>query len=348
MIVYFEELSAPKRAGGIDAACTLLTNKLRERGVDVIRSSTAPANYHSLRPDCVHIHGLWSPRLALQIIRWKRQGVPVVVSPHGMLDPWALAHKPIRKKIAWLTYQKRLLDQASALHATSEREASQFQGLHLKTKSTIVPWGVDVSSVSAASEPRDNSHQASRTALFLGRLYPVKGLPMLLEAWTRVRPAGWQLQIVGPDEAGHRAVLEKLVTDWSLQDCVAFSGPLSGSEKEQAYSGAELFVMPSYTENFGLAIGEALASGLPVLTTTGTPWDQLPKAGCGWSVEPTVASLSSVLTEATQKSADDLHQMGQRGRELVVSNFDWNSVTDRFLALYESCLSKSHSNVGKT
>lgn len=339
MNVHFEELSAAKRAGGIDAACTLLAGRLAGQGIRVTRSSSMSVPSHSLNPTCVHIHGLWSPRLAMKIIHWKRRGVPVVVSPHGMLDRWALSHKPVRKKIAWLTYQKRLLDQADILHATSEREAAQFATLKLNAKTIIVPWGVDVSSITPQSNRPAPTAPAMRTALFLGRLYPVKGLPNLIEAWSRVRPEGWQLRIVGPDEAGHRGELERLVSRLALQDAIVFTGPLTGSAKDQAYAQAELFVAPSHTENFGMAIGEALAAGLPVLTTTGTPWESITKASCGWYVEPTVEAITSALDDATRKTSAQLRAMGESGQQLIQSRFNWDSVTSQFIDLYNTCIS---------
>src|ERR1035437_7417092 len=195
MNVHFEELGAPQRAGGIEAVTRELVAHLRAAGLKVSRSSEPEA--FSL-PDCVHLHGIWSPQLARRFLAWGKRGVPCVVSPHGMLDPWALSHKWFKKKVAWHVYQKRMLDRAVLLHGASERETRQFKTLRLKPPMALVPWGVTLPPA-RAERP---AHPRPRIALFVGRIYPVKGLPMLVEAWARVRPAGWKLRIVGPDEAG--------------------------------------------------------------------------------------------------------------------------------------------------
>ena len=141
MHIHFEELSAPQRAGGIEAATCELVTHLRVAGVTVSRSSeSAPSG----QPDCVHFQGIWSPRLARQFRSWHQQGVPCAVSPHGMLEPWALSHKRLKKWIAWHVYQKRLLNQAVVLHGTSVRETANFKKLGLKPPTAMIPWGVSV------------------------------------------------------------------------------------------------------------------------------------------------------------------------------------------------------------
>ena len=177
-----------------------------------------------------------------------------------------------------------------------------------------------------------------KTALFLGRIYPVKGLPMLIEAWAHVRPHGWRLQIVGPDEAGHRAEVETAVFAAGLDEVVSFADPLEGSAKQEVFFDADLFVLPTQSENFGMAIGEALAHGLPVLTTTGAPWPMLPQRGCGWWVEPTVEGLAAGLRQATALDAATLQAMGAKGREFVSAAFGWERVAGQFVSMYEDVM----------
>src|SRR5207248_3046583 len=130
-----------------------------------------------------------------------------------------------------------------------------------------------------------------RTALFLGRIHPIKGLSLIIDAWAKLRPRKWQLQIAGPDEVGYRAELEKIVSAVSLSGAVHFSGPVHGEAKDRAFANADLFILPSFSESFGMVIGEALAHGVPVLTTTKTPWSKIAAEGCGWSVAPTSAGV---------------------------------------------------------
>ena len=241
--------------------------------------------------DVLHDNGLWwSHNHQLATVAAAR-GLPRVVSTRGMLAPWALQHKRWKKRLAWWLYQRQDVARARCHHATAETEASDVRRLGLGVPVRVIPNGVDVPEVSGkrGSKGRGkSSRDGNKTALFVGRIYPVKGLPMLIEAWARVRQDGWRLQIAGPDEAGHQAEVETAVFAAGLDDVVSFVGPLDGRAKQEVFFDADLFVLPTHSENFGMAIGEALAHGLPVLTTTGAPWSMLPQRGCGWWVEPTV------------------------------------------------------------
>jgi glycosyltransferase involved in cell wall biosynthesis len=151
-----------------------------------------------------------------------------------------------------------------------------------------------------------------------------------------VRPPGWTLKIAGPDEAGHRAVVEQAVRKAGLERVVTFTGALAGEAKRRALAMADLFVLPTHSESFGIAIAEALAHGLPVLTTRGAPWPMLPARDCGWWVEPSVDGLADGLADATRQERTTLDAMGARGRALVEAEYGWDRVADRFLALYDT------------
>jgi glycosyltransferase involved in cell wall biosynthesis len=161
---------------------------------------------------------------------------------------------------------------------------------------------------------------------------------MLIEAWARVRPEGWVLRIAGPDEAGHQNELEKAVCAAGLGKVVVFLGPLHDRMKTVAFSQADLFVLPTHSENFGIVIAEALAHGVPVLTTTGAPWPTLPILGCGWRVDPTVDGIAEGLRQATSLDSDTLQLMGARGRAFVSAEFSWRRVAKQMLAAYQELL----------
>src|SRR5207244_1623092 len=166
----------------------------------------------------------------------------------------------------------------------------------------------------------------------------VKGLPTLIEAWARVRPDGWLLQIVGPDEAGHKAEVEKAVSAAGLNEVISFVGPLDGEAKRSVLLNADLFVLPTHSESFGMVIAEALAHGLPVLTTTGAPWSMLPQRGCGWWVDPTVDGLTGGLRQATSLDSGMLQAMGAKGRELVIAEYRWERIAKQFVITYEDVI----------
>jgi glycosyltransferase involved in cell wall biosynthesis len=296
------------------------------------------------RTDVLHDNGMWLPHNHRLAVLAARFGIPRVVSTRGMLEPWALSHKTLKKRIAWRLYQRRDLKQAHCHHATAETEARNLRCFGLGIPIVAVPNGVDVPEESAfatsTDEKRANSGQ--RTALFLGRIYPVKGLPMLVEAWARVRPAGWHLRIAGPDEAGHQREIEKAVAAAGIGDVVSFTGPVGDRLKKSAFLDADLFVLPTHSESFGMVIAEALAHGLPVLTTKGAPWPMLPQSGCGWWVDATVDGIARGLQEATSLEFETLQAMGAKGRTLVAQEFGWPRSAKLILSVYEEVLARNH------
>ncbi len=173
-----------------------------------------------------------------------------------------------------------------------------------------------------------------RTALFLGRLHPKKGLPLLLQAWAKVRPTNWILNIAGPDEGGHRRGLERLVALLGLDNLVRFSGPLTDSCKVRAFEEADLFILPTHSENFGIAVAEALARGLPVITTHGAPWKLLESESCGWWVPVSTAAIAAALEDASTRPIEELVAMGDRGRVAVEQRFRWDRIAEEFINCY--------------
>lgn len=289
-------------------------------------------------PDLVHDNGLWLPHNHRVAELAQAAHRPRVVSTRGMLEPWAIRHKRWKKAAAWRLYQRRDLARADALHATAAAEAANLVAIGLKPPVHVIPNGVD------SPEPGTTDRAATdapMTAVFLGRIYPVKGLPMLIEAWSRVRPAGWRLVIAGPDEAGHRREVEAAVVAAGLADAVSFPGTVSGEAKTALLTGADLFVLPSHSESFGMALAEALAHGAPVLTTTAVPWPALEERQCGWRAPPTVDGLAAALRVATAMDRPTLRAMGAAGRELIAAEYGWPRIASRFVALYEA-LARGH------
>jgi glycosyltransferase involved in cell wall biosynthesis len=281
-------------------------------------------------PDLVHDNGLWLAHNHRIAELAREAGLPRVVSTRGMLAPWAIRHKAWKKKLAWELYQRRDLGRAAALHATAAPEAEQLAAYGLAAPIHTIPNGVDLPDL-APRRPGDQ-----RTAVFLGRLYPVKGLPMLIEAWARVRPAGWRLVIAGPDEAGHRRLVEAAIAAAGLGDVVSLPGPIFGPAKTALLQETDLFVLPSHSESFGMAIAEALAHAAPVLTTTAVPWPALEARRCGWRVEPNPAAIEEGLRIAVGCDEPTLRRMGMAGRALVAETLGWDGLAERFLALYDS------------
>jgi glycosyltransferase involved in cell wall biosynthesis len=282
------------------------------------------------RPTLIHDHGVWLPTNLISALEARRRGLPHVVTTRGMLEPWALEHQSVKKKHAWYAYQRWILQSASLLHATAEMEARQLRDLGLTAPIAVIPNGVPL--------PGDWKQSASdgktRQALFLSRIHPKKGLLNLVDAWAEVAPANWRLVIAGPDENNHRQKVEQRVEACGLTDVVDFPGPIDDADKWDLYRESDLFVLPTFSENFGVVVAEALASGVPAITTTGAPWQVLEEERCGWWIEPEVDALADVLRDATTRSDAERLAMGRRGRALVRDRFAWPSIAERLLEAY--------------
>jgi glycosyltransferase involved in cell wall biosynthesis len=298
--------------------------------------------------DILHDNGIWLLHNHRLAVLAERRGIPRVVSTRGMLEPWALSHKRLKKTLAWQLYQRRDLKQAFCHIATGEAEARSLRYLGLGVPIATVPNGVDVPEQGDCNVRFESAKAAQngrkRTALFLGRIYPVKGLPMLIEAWSHLRPDGWQLRISGPDEAGHQKQVERAVFAAGLGEVVSFTGPIEPQMRTSAFLDADLFVLPTHSESFGMVVAEALAHGLPVLTTTRAPWSLLRQGGCGWWVDATVDGIAEGLRQATRLDSDTLRLMGAKGRALVNARFSWKHVANLMLLTYDAILTDKMPN----
>jgi glycosyltransferase involved in cell wall biosynthesis len=262
-----------------------------------------------------------------------------------MLADWALDHKAWKKKAAWKLYQRNDLRRADCLIASSEFEQRDVAILLPGSRVDVVPNGCEARRGDVASQAELPGAPGVRWALALGRLHPVKGYAELIDAWAVLNPSGWKLAIAGPDEGGYRARLEELIEQSSLTDRVFLLGAADDSRKWSLLDQCELFVAPSKTENFGMAIAEALQSGTPVITTTGTPWRELLEHDCGWWVETGPDPLLTALAEATTAGAGRLLAMGARGSRLIADQYTWDRIAAHTIDLYRSVLKESRQRV---
>lgn len=286
------------------------------------------------RGSCMlHQAGIWTSFNHATASFAHRRRIPLVCSPRGMLDDWSLRHSRIKKQIAWQLYARRDLRRVDLFHATSSLEADFIRKLGFKQPVAVIPNGVEFPS-NQPRAPRPTPHSPKRSALFLSRLNPKKGIPRLLEAWASIRPEGWRLDLAGPDERGYRAVLEKQVAALGLGNAVRFLGNVADADKWALYRAADLFVLPTETENFGIVVAEALACGTPVLTTRGAPWPGLLDERCGWWVENTSQGIRDGLAAALHTDPATLREMGERGVTYVRKEYDWNVIGRRMLAAY--------------
>lgn len=293
----------------------------------------------ALSPAVVHVHGFWHPLIAAAILAARRCDIPIVLSPHGALAPWVRRQRRGRKQIFWALFRNRYRYDVARFHAASAREAADLQSQGLGA-TVVAPPGVDLPAQPARHGCGPDGGMAAapatrvRTVLFLSRVHPLKGLTDLVQAWALVRPAGWHVRVVGPDWNDHRAAVQSLAQQLGVAADFTFLNGAFGAERDACYSAADLFVLPSLTENFGMVIAEALAHGLPVITTTATPWQELPRQECGWCVEPGAAPLATALRIATALSDAERRVMGLRGRAWVGATCNWKSCAETLVAAY--------------
>ena len=357
--------------------------------------------------DLVHIHGIWSPRLHNVAKMCRAAKVPYIIAPRGMLEPWSLKQKWLKKRIARFLYQDKDLKCAAALHATAESEAEQFRKLGFRNPVVISPNGVNVPGNFNRVERAERVDGERKRVLFVSRMHPKKGVLELVEAWGRVgvrvsapcgcsQPIGtrasratarpsqelgvrnWVVELVytlnGEFEREYEAKVKARVLElgMSYQDTdgsihkpeiekssnsnvhlhlsssphFIFTGPLNDDAKWDAYDRADLFVLPTYSENFGIVVAEALWAGVPVITTKGTPWSELEEYKCGkWIDLPAEGSnpstweaLDEALVSVMSISDAERGEMGKRGRKLVEEKYTWDAVCKAMVNGYKDIL----------
>lgn len=292
--------------------------------------------------DIVHIHGLWLPFYHQASEEARRRGIPVVWSTHGMSAPWSMRHKRWKKLAAWWMYQRRDLRRAAAIHCTTGLEVAWNSRLGF-ANCFVAPLGT--AEASRADAPR-RGEPGVRVLLFVGRIHPVKGLENLIRAWAEATGADaksgsaapWRLRIVGPDEGGYMSVLKALVERLSVSDTVEFAGPRFGADLSSEYDGCDCLVLPSFTENFGATVIDAMAHGRPCIASTATPWKALRERGCGWWVDNAPATLAAAIRDMMSAGDAARAEMGERGRAMVAAEYTWSAVADRMIGLYGRCM----------
>jgi glycosyltransferase involved in cell wall biosynthesis len=288
-------------------------------------------------PCVLHDHGLWLHMNHVAAVVTSRLGIKRVVSPRGTLEDWSLQYRSWKKRLAWNAYQLDDLKSASAFCATSTGEADAIRALGFTQPIAVIPNGITLPML-----PETSRHDSEpRTVLFMSRIHPKKGLLDLVAAWSRAARPGWQLVIAGPDEGGYRRVVEEAARRAGLPTSLKFVGPVLGSAKHELLMSADIFVLPSYSENFGIVVGEALAYGVPAITTNVTPWEMLRSGRCGWWIGTGTLPLEQALLDAMSLSGEERSEMGQRGRALVERDFSWRSVANKHIDLYRWLLTAS-------
>ncbi len=280
--------------------------------------------------DIVHNNGLWMMPNIYAGNACLKSDCKMMFSPHGAMSAQALAIKSLKKSIFWRLAQGPAANAAACFHATAESEYEDIRRFGIKQPVCILPAGVHVSPMERKNET------ARKELLYLARVHPIKGVENLLRAWAVVQSKfpDWHLVVAGPGIGGYLLSMQELAFKLQLRR-IEFRGALFGERKLQAFRDASLYVLPSYSENFGITVAEALAAGTPAIVTRGAPWGGLEKHGAGWWIDVGVDSLINSLEQALTQPAQRLREMGEAGHKWMEREFSWENIGEQFLQTYQ-------------
>ena len=310
--------------------------------IDKINCSNYVASIDSCT-NLVQLHNLWTLELHNVAKLCQRKNIPYIWSPRGALEPWSLSQKALKKKIALFFYQRYDLEKAVCIHATADMEAQHIRSLGFNNPIAVIPNSIEINNYPL--KKWNIGERDKKRLLFLSRLHPKKGLLILFEAWKKLPEnirSQWELVIAGEGDAEYTFEnIKKIIqTEYSgLQ--IELVGPQYGKDKIDILHSADLFILPTYSENFGMAIAEAMCCGIPVVTTTGTPWGVLKEKDIGWWITPSVDSIFSVLQEALSLPLELLEQKGTLSRDIILKTYSSEIVTGQFRKLYNWILDRS-------
>lgn len=300
----------------------------------------AQLNERLREADVIHNHSVWmlpnhySSRAARDANR------PVMITAHGTLEPWALRNSRWKKRAAGLLFQDRDLKRADCIHVNSERELAGVRAYGLTQPVAVIPNGVDLCEFEGLPSPEVfveafPATRGKKIALFMARLHVKKGLEHLIRGWADLHEefSEWQLVIAGPDR-GFASAAQRLVQELAVDASVTFTGNLAGEQRLAALSAASLFVQPSFSEGFSMAVLEALACRLPVLLTPGCNFGAAIKADAGIEVAANSQATAAGLRQLLEMTDSARREMGQRGRKLVEEEYTWDRVAEQTLDVY--------------
>jgi len=281
----------------------------------------------------IQIQSMWEWPYHKVMAEARKQGIPYIITPRGMLEPWSLSQKKWKKKLAWWLYQRNDVQKSACVFTTAKMEADHVGELGITTCKAIIPNGIETDGYPCKS----SVGHVKKQVLFLSRIHVKKGIELLFEAWKRIHTdyQDWQLLVIGNGETEYIHSLENRVESLGLKDSIKILPPVFGEAKIKVYQESALFCLPSFSENFGMVIAEAMSCGTPVITTTNCPWEALNETKTGWCVDLSVDNLERAIREALTMAPAELYDMGQKASRLVYDNFDYRSVARKTLRLYE-------------
>lgn len=295
--------------------------------------------------DVVTLHTLWNYPVMAAARESVRAGVPYILRPCGMMDAWSLSQKSWKKRLYTALIERKTVDGAAALWFTSEEERRSAQPFGYKTADVVIPLGLAPSAYQNLPEPEEFKRKwpaigGRRAILFLGRLTPGKRVDLLLRAFAEVHKefSDTTLVIAGPNEGTQLSELKQLAQALNVERDTIFTGALRGSDVQAALRNAEIFVLPSLHENFGVSVIEAMACKVPVIVSNLVNLSaEVEQFRAGLSINPTAEDLTDALRQLLADPARS-REMGEHGRKLVLEKFTWDGIVPQLINLYERAI----------
>lgn len=294
--------------------------------------------------DIVHTNAVFSlPNLPAYWASVEKK-IPYIITPHGMLEPWALSYKSNKKKLFYNLLEKSAINQASGIQVLASPEKNRIQSLEVKSPLFVIPNGIiaddfyklSSSSVFLEQFPETQNRQL---ILFLGRIDPKKGLDLVAPAFANIHKKfpNTHLIIAGPDNVGYLPTVKGYFEELGCLSAVTFTGMLTGEMKYSALSAASLYVAPSYSEGFSMSILEGMASGLPCIFTNGCNFPEAQETKTAHVVDINSKSIEKALLDCLQNPRE-AKQMGDRARKFILENYTWDEIAKKLIVVYEKII----------
>ena len=285
--------------------------------------------------DLIHAQNLWLPLYHKLAKIARKHSIPFIMTPRGTLEPWSLRQKKWKKKFAMALYQKKDIQKASCILATADMEAEHIRNLGITPPIAVIPNGIDVSEYKC--RPLSFKSSVKKQIVFISRIHEKKGIEILIQAWDKLASIypDWNVVIAGNGEEIYIQKLKNIIKTKCLDSVIQIVPPVFGEAKHQLYCESSLFVLPTYSENFGMVIAEAMSCGVPAITTSGTPWQELNEKEIGWCIDLSVDNLIVAISAAINIGQDALFDMGQKASQHIREMYQYTNVAAKNKAVYE-------------
>ncbi len=303
-----------------------------------------------MKADLVHINGLWSAPTVIASYFSKKLHIPYIISPHGMLSEWGFKQNNLGKRTLLFIAEKENLRKASAVHLFCDEELEYFEKFGINTSIFILPNGVDLAHFNDLPpknvlEQKYPELKNKKIALFLGRIHPKKGFDVLIPSLANARHKvpNLHLIIAGPDEQNYKKEVSLLISKYSVEKSVTFTGFADGDLKKMLLGGADFFILPSYQEGDSVAIKEAMAAGLPVIITPYCHFSEVKWSKAGLVVDTQIEEISNAIIQFC-RDANMRVEMGKNARALIEQKYTWDRISGKLIEIYEDILNNKFTS----